>query len=138
MSTILRAIEEKDQIQLKKLFTQLTDSTINLDIEELIADKACNNIIIEENGTIIGFATLVIYSLPTTGKVGKIEDVIVDEKFRGQGYGRKLIEELLNIAKKNNLKKIQLTSSPRREIARELYKKFGFKEKDTTVFVLNL
>jgi ribosomal protein S18 acetylase RimI-like enzyme len=135
---ILRPFEEKDQNQAMKLFYQLTGTATILDAAELLADQAVECIVIEEDGIVAGFASLIKYYLPTGGKVGKIEDVIVDENFRGKGLGRKLIEELVKIAKENNLKKLQLTSSPSRVAARELYKSVGFEMKDTNVFVMNL
>ena len=52
----------------------------------------------------------------------------VSEKFRGQGIAKKLIEELLNKAKKiNDIEQINLTVIANNENAKTLYEKFGFK-----------
>jgi ribosomal protein S18 acetylase RimI-like enzyme len=45
---------------------------------------------------------------------------------------------LIELAKEKKLKKLQLTSSPKREVARALYKSLGFELIDTGVFILNI
>lgn len=55
-----------------------------------------------------------------------IEDMIIDEAYRGKGLGRKLMDELLKWAGENGMEMIELTSSPKRIAANELYKKYGF------------
>lgn len=51
-----------------------------------------------------------------------IDSVAVDPKFRGKGYFKALMNEVINIAKKTELKKMSLvTHTP------ELYTRFGFK-----------
>ncbi len=60
-------------------------------------------------------------------KMGHIEDVIVDEKYRGNGIGGSLIKILLEEVKKNNCYKVSLCSS---EKNKEFYIKCGFKVKD--------
>lgn len=55
-----------------------------------------------------------------------IEDMIVDEEYRGKGLGKKLMDRLIAWADQNGMEMIELTSSPRRIAANELYKKCGF------------
>jgi ribosomal protein S18 acetylase RimI-like enzyme len=76
--------------------------------------------------------------VPCRGYIGKIEDMIIDEKYRGQGLGRMLMEELIKIAKKKKAKKINLTSRSQRVEARKLYESLGFELIDTGVFKLDL
>lgn len=59
-------------------------------------------------------------------KQAVIEDMIVDEQYRGKKLGRKLINELIEWARVNGVEVIELTSSPKRVAANELYKKSGF------------
>ena len=56
----------------------------------------------------------------------------------GRGFGREIMNELIELAKEKKLKKLQLTSSPKREVARALYKSLGFELIDTGVFILNI
>ena len=134
----IRKFEINDQEQVEKLFLQLIGGGVDLNAKELINDNAVHCLVIEENKEVVGFASLIIYYLPTLGKMGEIEDVVVAEKCRGRGFGREIMNELIELAKEKKLKKLQLTSSPKREVARALYKSLGFELIDTGVFILNI
>jgi ribosomal protein S18 acetylase RimI-like enzyme len=55
-------------------------------------------------------------------------DLIVDSKYRGQGYGEQLILNLLKLGKKNNAKYSYLQVVKTNIPAVRLYSKLGFKE----------
>ena len=56
-----------------------------------------------------------------------VEDMIVDNEYRGRGYGSKMLLELIDWAKKNKMDMIELTSNPvTRLAANKLYEKHGF------------
>lgn len=55
-----------------------------------------------------------------------IEDMIVDEAYRGKGYGKEIVLDLIHWARDNGVEIIELTSNPKRIAANELYKKVGF------------
>lgn len=59
-------------------------------------------------------------------KQAVIEDMIVDERFRGRGLGKKILFNLIEWARKNRIDTIELTSNPKRIAANGLYKKVGF------------
>lgn len=86
---------------------------------------------------IIGSGTLALYRTPS-GLHGHIEDVIVDEKFRGKGIGELLVNELLQIARETGLAGLSLTCNPRRTEANKLYCKMGFTEWKTNTYWYNL
>lgn len=136
--TTMRCLQKEDQEQLKLLFAQLTCAASPVNTDKLLADDACNCIIIEESDAVIGFGSLITYQIPSKGEVGRIEDVIVDANHRGKGFGRQLVEKLIQIAKEKNLLEIYLTSNPKRVEARALYESLGFDQKDTTVYYLSL
>ena len=58
---------------------------------------------------------------------GLMEDVFVDESLRGQGFGSKLILEVIKQAKKHNCYKLLATSRNSKKDLHKFYKKFGFK-----------
>ncbi len=60
-------------------------------------------------------------------KQAVVEDMIVDNTYRGKGLGRELLNDLVVWAKENGVEVIELTSNPKRIAANELYKKYGFK-----------
>lgn len=82
---------------------------------------------------IIGSLTLVLFRIPT-GLRARIEDVVVDESARGAGAGRALNVAAMERAAAEGAKSIDLTSSPAREAANELYLSLGFKQRDTNVY----
>lgn len=59
-------------------------------------------------------------------KQAVVEDMIVDENYRGKGYGKKMLLELIDWARQQGVDTIELTSNPKRIAANELYKKVGF------------
>jgi ribosomal protein S18 acetylase RimI-like enzyme len=88
---------------------------------------------------VIGFAHLVEV-LTFANRHGRIEDVVVDEEYRGCGVGRKLMEQIIHDAKEElELPFLELTSKPERQAANHLYEKLGFNIRETNVrrLVLN-
>ena len=69
-----------------------------------------------------------------TGLRAIIEDVVVDERSRGQGVGRLLNEAALELARAAGAVTVDLTSRPSREAANRLYLNLGFVVRDTNVY----
>lgn len=84
---------------------------------------------------LVGTASLIMMR-QIIGTKAMVEDVVVDDEYRGKGFGEQLMRELLKIAKKEKVRKVVLTSKPDRKAAHALYYKLGFTVKDTTVFHL--
>ena len=107
------------------------------ELEELIRDASAILLTLQDDGRIIGMASL--YIIPKIGsRNALLEDVIVSEKYRGQGLGEKLVRALIEIGKTRHVKSISLTSRPVRVAAHKLYEKLGFQKKETDVFKLIL
>lgn len=79
-------------------------------------------ITVKEGKQFAGFAFL-----EYEGGVIWLAELLVFEKFRGQGTGNKLMEHVIEKAKKMKCHKIILETNVEREVAMKLYKKFGFK-----------
>ena len=75
------------------------------------------------NDEIIGFASLSIVL-----DIAEITNIVVKKAFRGKGFSVLLLQELINIAKKNNCKYINLEVNSNNIVAINLYKKFKFKQ----------
>ncbi len=58
----------------------------------------------------------------------EINNFFVEEPFRKKGIGKKLLSYLVVIAINNHVINMTLEVKESNEIARELYKKFGFRE----------
>jgi ribosomal protein S18 acetylase RimI-like enzyme len=120
-----------------KLLPQL-DPDISLPSKDLFQNMLSSegiSFFIAENeaGEIGGMLTLVSY-LNVTGKKFWIEDVVVDNAFRGQGLGEQLIIAALEHAVTVGAKEVKLTSRPFREAANQLYLKMGFVRYETNVY----
>ena len=57
---------------------------------------------------------------------GLMEDVYVDESCRGQGIGSQLVQQLIQLAEKENCYKLIATSRTSRPKVHELYRRLGF------------
>ena len=97
----------------ESMFRQLVEST-NSHLFFLIKDEQ-----------IAGMLTVGIYYSPTGGKAW-IEDVVVDEAFRGQGLSKLLVAHAIEFTKSQQIPSLMLTSNPKRIAANKLYQKMGF------------
>ncbi|CAO3626039.1 unnamed protein product [Cunninghamella echinulata] len=83
---------------------------------------------------VIGTATLGTINC-ISGIRGHIEDVVVDEKWRGKGVGKLLLEKAISTAVQyHKVRTLDLTSRPDCVAANGLYKKMGFIQRDTNVY----
>ena len=55
-------------------------------------------------------------------------DIIVKEKYRGNGYGKEIVETILSKANENGINKAYLSVVDNNTVAKNMYKKFGFTE----------
>ena len=88
-------------------------------------------------GLLIGKTTL-IHSRKMFAFFGTIEDVVVDESYRGQGLGKLITNYAIEKAKELGMKYIDLTSAPHRVPANNLYKSLGFELRSTNPYRLKL
>ncbi len=133
--SIIRELCGNDSVeQVSRLISQLTRRSVVPDIASMVMDPSCHVIVIECDGELLGLSSIVFYRTPTRGLTGRIEDVVVDEKMRGSGYGRKMLEALLDEARIRKTVCVQLVSEPERATARALYDSLGFTLRETGEF----
>lgn len=77
--------------------------------------------VFKKDGNIIGTGKLVI-EYKFFQNVAHIEDVVIDEKHRGHGYGQKIINHIIEIAKLKGCYKVVLTC---KENLENFYSKSG-------------
>jgi len=124
---------------LQHLLPQLTKNfkSFNLsDLKEIVDSDSTRLFIAFDQSSadeIVGTYTLVMFRLPT-GNTIRIEDVIVDERRRGEGIGKLMMNQAMNFAKKSGIAKIELNSHPWRIEANKLYQSLGFTKIDTNVY----
>ena len=88
----------------------------------------------DDSGTIVGTLTLVLYRIPTA-LMARIEDAVVDSAARGRGVGEALVREALRVATAAGARGVGLNSRPEREAANRLYRRLGFEQRTTNVYV---
>ena len=136
MNINYRLLEKEDYykgyLDLINYFTK-NKQNINFDDFKKHYDKVINQnsivYVAEYDNKIIGTAKLLIeYKFHNNlTKMGHLEDVVVDEKYRGNSIGKKLVLVLIDEARKQNCYKVCLCSSKKNK---EFYIKCGFKVKD--------
>jgi GNAT superfamily N-acetyltransferase len=83
--------------------------------------------------TMVGTMTLIQYPIPTGERLW-IEDLVVDQGYRGKKIGQKFVEKAISVAKELNIAHLDLTSNPTRIEANQLYQKMGFERRITNVY----
>lgn len=86
-----------------------------------------------EDKEIAGMLSAVLYLIPTGTKFW-IEDVVVDEAYRGKGIGKDMMLTAIAFAKSEGAKSVDLTSRPDRVAANKLYRELGFLLRETNVY----
>ncbi len=103
-------------------------------LAEIVASPASDLLVArDDDGTVLGSLTLVVFRIPT-GVRAWIEDVVVDDAARGKGVGAALNEAALRIAAERGARTVDLTSRPSREAANRLYQRLGFVQRETNVY----
>ena len=121
---------------MQRFLDQLTSNPMTLTEEifnQLIASSNSHLFFLLKEEQIAGMLTVGIYYSPTGGKAW-IEDVVVDESFRGQGLSKLLVTHAIEFVKAKQVPSLMLTSNPKRIAANKLYQAMGFERKETNVY----
>lgn len=132
MDIVIRKYKRKDFNQTVNLLKE----NFNIkEIKEIKNNKNSFNIVAVTNKEVIGY--LKVDKLKDIGKNCNyyiLNYICVKKDHQNNHIGTKLLEHIFKIANKNNIKYINLTSKPTREIANKLYLKEGFNIKETNFF----
>ena len=124
------------QEAMQRFLDQLTSSPMTLTEEmfnQLLASPNSHLFFLFKDEQIAGMLTVGIYHSPTGGKAW-IEDVVVDESFRGQGLSKLLVAHAIEFTKSKQIPLLMLTSNSKRVAANKLYQTMGFERKETNVY----
>jgi len=103
--------------------------------DELIASPSHDMLLaIDDNGKIVGIATLSITMGPIIRKNAYLEDFVTDQSVRGQGVGSKLWQAMLEWATAHGCQNLEFTCGQGREKSQEFYKHHGAEVYDTNFF----
>ncbi len=126
----IRKFEEKYLTSLNLLLKEAYDvervGNINNDVIELIAIN---------NEEVVGYLNInKLYNPINNIYYGYINYVCVLKKFRRRNIATSLFKEVEDIAKREEMIYLELTSNSKRIEAHKLYTKLNFKMRDTNVF----
>jgi ribosomal-protein-alanine N-acetyltransferase len=130
----IRKLENNDINQVIKIWTNSFSRNFDKPINpNYLSDPNSITIVISEEKIIVGVATLHIIK-KLTRILGLIEDVAVNEDYRGLGIGKKLVKELIKIGNEKNCDKIVLSSSEKNS---KFYEKIGFQKNELQMVIRN-
>lgn len=128
----IRAAKEGDEVIIHQLISQLAEyerapnevtNTPEALREHLFDEKICEAIVIENETEIVGFALFYTSYSTWKGKCLYLEDFYVLPEMRGTGFGSKLFDEVVEIAKKRGVKRMDWQVLDWNQPAIEFYKK---------------
>ena len=120
----IRELAESDYNQVIELWTKSLSNKFDNEINTShLSDPGSITLVSVDNNTITGVASLYIIK-KLTRTLGLIEDVAVNENYRGKGIGKKLVEKLIGLAADKKCDKTVLNSSEQNS---EFYKKLVLK-----------
>lgn len=125
---------------MQRFLDQLTTNPMTLTeamFRQLLDSDNSHLFFLVKDEQIAGMLTVGIYHSPTGGKAW-IEDVVVDEAFRGQGFSKLLVAHAIEFTKSMGIPSLMLTSNSKRIAANKLYQAMGFERKETNVYRMKL
>lgn len=128
----IRKAENQDLDFVYKAICELENEVLDFEVFEMIFNENIsspkNLYIIAENETEgLGFISFHTQNLlHHCGLVGEIQEFFIHQKYRGQGVGKLLINEILSFAEKNALKSIEVTTNKKRVENVAIYENLGF------------
>ena len=103
-------------VEYKELFESISSNSRN---DEIFVSVVSMNV--------VGIVSLVFLDyLPSIERICRITALVVDEKYRGSGVGSKLVQFAINQAMEKRCAKLEVTTSPWREAAKQFYVSNGF------------
>ena len=143
MEIFIRDITERDAEAVNALSIQLgyqmpfEQSLAN--IRSVLGTKGHNAFVALHENKIVGWIGVAHAVQIESAPFSEIRGLIVDERFRGHGIGKKLIEKVKQWSKENGNKTLRLRTNMIRKDAHLFYQHLGFKEiKEQKVFEIQV
>lgn len=128
----IRKIQKQDLDFVYKAICELENEVLDFEVFEAIFNENISNpknvyLIAENEIEALGFISFHTQNLlHHCGLVGEIQEFFIHEKYRGQGVGRLLINEIKDFAEANNLKSIEVATNKKRVENVAKYESLGF------------
>jgi PhnO protein len=134
MKTELINVSENDVDYVFSLISLLENSQLDLEkFKELykvnISDNTIEYYLILHDGKKCGFVSIYFHVLlHHMGVSAEIQELYIEELFRGKGIGKEVISFLYSVAKERNAVLLEVCTNKKRLGSQEFYKKMGFNE----------
>jgi ribosomal protein S18 acetylase RimI-like enzyme len=128
--TTIRPWEGRDRKHVQALLKLLSE-------DALVRSDDAPTYVAETEGQIVGMVTLCVFTT-LTGPKTYLDHLVVAPHWRRRGIGRALVEYAIEQAEAAGASRIDLTANAEKQAGHALYRSLGFRERDTTVFRLNL
>jgi len=132
MVLFIRAVEESDFERVRCLLQHLSNTidTDTIKFANFVSALPRNQhiLVMEENDVVFGMGTLFLEKkiIHQFGTVGHIEDIVILPSHQGKGYGKMLVQHLVQLAKQEKCYKCILNCD-KNNVA--FYTKCGFQPK---------
>ena len=115
-----------DLIKELALFERAPEKVTNT-VEQMNEEEEFFKALVAENsdGKIVGMALYYFAYYTWVGKSLYLDDLVVLEKYRGNKIGTRLLEEVMNIAKENNCKRVRWQVLDWNTSAIDFYNSYG-------------
>lgn len=140
---VLTAAGEREFSYIRGLLDQLHASSSSTyepslsRLQAMVSNENTDVIAARDGEKIVGMA--ILFTLARIDETsGYVDDVVVDNAYRGKGIATALMQKLIEIARERGHKHLDLTSRPSREAANHLYQKIGFVKRETNPYRLKL
>lgn len=138
MNCVIRAAQEADVPRLAELLTDLFTIEVDFVPDEEKQKRGLSMLVNDQSGTaavfvaesdgyVIGMASVqTLVSTAEGGRVGLVEDVIVDARYRGNGVGMLLLDHLIDWSRSQQFTRLQLLVDKNNQPAVEFYLQQGW------------
>lgn len=150
MEAVIRKARKKDYEEVSRIYKQVHDLHVSwrpdlykavdspLTSERFSALIEKESLIVAEiEGVVKGVMELVFIHLEHPVQVTRdilvVDTLAVEEGYRRKGIGSQLLDKAREIQREKNFDKLELHVNSCNREAYEMYRKFGFKEKDITM-----
>lgn len=107
--------------------------------KSILQDESKKVLVAEENDSILGYIFCETVEQPPVyleTRLGSINEISVDEKYRRHGVGSQLVDECIKWLKENGVKRINIVIALDNPISQGFWKKIGFKSYNETCYLI--
>lgn len=130
MDIIVREYKDSDFLQVNSLIKD----AFGYERKNISSDNVYEFVCLTNNDIVGYFNMTMTIDVIKNIKIAHIDYVCVKDIMRGMGIGKKMMEYAIEFAYKNNVSRLELTSSSKREAAHRLYLSLGFEVRDSSIF----